>query len=342
MPHDLVDQEVFTDTIHLGQYWNSLVRRRWLILILTIFGLLAGLVYSYIRPTAPFPYVAVIEVGTTAQGEPLEPMMTVFAKVKDGYLPKILAENQSTMADKRYTIKVEVPSQSTLITLSSAGSLEDETNIVALLQQTSDALLTDHDSQLTLLREQLVNQKSFAQAELVSSKARAAIIEKKFKLLDETSTLLQRQIKDKTAYITKAKENRLTVIQSEANRSPDNESLATAALLLDNDIQKEQTALANLEERLQVTLKEDRGVLEGELLTNQQDQAQKQLAVDNLTLQIDNLKKSTLTVVPTRLLQMPVQSRRQLLEFGLIGGLGAGVFCALFADFVERSKRYQV
>ena len=102
---------------------------------------------------------------------------------------------------------------------------------------------------------------------LLNLKDSARLLQAKYKRLDEIDELLKKQIRELD------KQNNEALLQrSKASKNITNAPSAMTLMMIDNEIQKNKTRLANLEERLFIDQKNAREALEKELEDNRRTQ----------------------------------------------------------------------
>ncbi|MDP3771528.1 MAG: Wzz/FepE/Etk N-terminal domain-containing protein [bacterium] len=328
-----------TDAIDLAAYWNILVRRRLIVACCVLFGIGGGFAYLRMRSTPPFQHIAVVEVGTTMQGEPLEPLAQVVARTENAYVPAALIGSEfHEQTEQRYQVEVKNPVNSTVVQIEAYGQSKDTMTILEIEGRIVGAMIEEHKRLVGMIRTQLQDTLARAEQDLKALQEDAKFLPAKLKRIEESTKLLQQQIVDVRSLLNRAEVQRVAIISAEAQRALNNESIATALLLIDVDLQKKHEQLAAMEERLGVEFKEQRDGVEKAILDNRRAQGNQELTIGGIRFQIENLHESRITIPPTRFFRLASRSLSQVMTIAGMVGLLFGVFAAFFSEFVRRAR----
>ncbi|MDO8505569.1 MAG: hypothetical protein Q7S48_03255 [bacterium] len=318
--------------VTIGDYVLILIRRWWLIAVVTIMSLSLGWVTFQRRSTPPFPHMAVLELGTVA-GATVNTEGSPLSTVEDVYIPTALAEyaREKGYTEERFTINARLSGN--LILLEAFGAETATEDLFVIEKRVAELLVANHAGELEVQLAELRDEKLRAEGLLEDLKEQMQFLRKKYTLIDDTSELLNRQIRQTEERLREIERNRVAVLTAESNRSPDNESLATALLLIDNDIQKNQERLYALEERLTVQMKSDRDTIDKTLQDNKREQRLQEHRIINIQLKIDHVIPTHLAIPPTRLLRPASRGINSTLLLSGTVGMLLGMLVAFLFDF---------
>jgi hypothetical protein len=193
---------------------------------------------------------------------------------------------------------------------------------------------------------------------LASLKDQAKLIETEAKRLDETKKLLAQQVADVRAILAMANDRRAQAVAEATD-----EARAMTLLMIDSQIMDSRSRLGALEERLYITIENERERLVKQLADIRRDQEAQSAAIGELgskfvKLRVDHEREKALQqqtiddidakiagVRPTRVLLAPAASfdptgagkKAILAVYGLLGLIG-GIVAAFFAEFVATTR----
>lgn len=335
--HPIGDQREKT----LVDYWNTLIKRWKIVVLVFVVIVVSSLVYFKIFLTGvSFPFIAIIEIGGT-DGQRLEEAAAAVSKVKAAYIPIAIIEHarQHNYSDQRYTIDVESLEGSNVIRLRGVGAEGDTENILSIENTITSRFLDDHTQRMVVLRKELEEAKFNLVLELQQLKDQEKFFPTQLQHIKDSSKVLERQIAVLKDFITQSERNRAIVLVSEAKREPANESLAATLLLMDNDIQKNRDRLFSLEEQLHRGVKEQQDQVQKEVDDNKRQQVAKQRAIEDTQFRIDYMRETKVLFPPTRLIRIPSKSIVQWLQFMGLLGVFLGVVVAFFVEFAIQARR---
>ncbi|MEF3193144.1 MAG: hypothetical protein K6346_02840 [Halothiobacillaceae bacterium] len=371
------------DEISLVDLWITIARRKKLVLGVAGAVLLIGLAAALVMPKK-YDYSAVIEIGGKLQRRDgvitftaIESPDTVKSKLESAYLPDAIRKHlgEAGTADFIPRFKVQAPKGSNTLIISSTAPEERGDAIKAIMQDTAQALIKDHDRVTAIDIAQLQNELSDVQyaldtlsdpdtrsartkakekavdesrASLLSLESERKLIEGDLSRLDRKEEMLKGQLLDVDTLIKK-------INQQRSKGALD----SWAQMVIDNQLQQLLTRQADLEERLHVQLAAERDNLRKRLEDNTREitltkalveQHEAELAafikdLDRQTLAQENRVKSIKVAMDnihaTRLILEPVQANepagpRKALILALAGFLG--LFAGLFAAFIAEFR----
>ena len=153
------------------------------------------------------------------------------AKIEGSYIPLALNElKEDKQTDEtHYDLEAKIPKNSQVIEISGKGPLEEQKEYFNILKTVVDAIKTDHDYVLKLLREE----ESIKRNKLITTKEeqedKYKLIQNKLKRLDQSESLLKEQIKETKELIESAMRNRERAIR----QAKDN-AHAMTVMMIDN------------------------------------------------------------------------------------------------------------
>jgi hypothetical protein len=376
----------FEPEITLADYLMVLVRRRWLVAAVVAGSLAAGLLYAAFAVRS-YTFQTAVEIGRNGVDNKLidEPE-TILAKLTHAYIPDVLrAYHADHPEGPRMKVDAKIPKGSQLVVLESRGPKNAEPVYRALHEATIDKLISDHRraideiltqhtserSRAAIKLDELADRRIFAVQEqllqgevergrlhLASLKDQAKLIETEAKRLDETKKLLAQQVADVRAILAMANDRRAQAVAEATD-----EARAMTLLMIDSQIMDSRSRLGALEERLYITIENERERLVKQLADIRRDQEAQSAAIGELgskfvKLRVDHEREKALQqqtiddidakiagVRPTRVLLAPAASfdptgagkKAILAVYGLLGLIG-GIVAAFFAEFVATTR----
>ncbi len=318
--------------ISLIDLWFILCRRRMIVVTIFCVFLLLGVVTAFIMPDK-YTYTTSIEIGYTIdkERELIDSPEELLAKIKESYIPLILHEYAELSGDNNiYHISARVPAGSNIIVLESKGP-EDVSAIYLELQNKIVAkVVDDHRGVIEVARLGLNVERKKVQLKLSELRDRAKLFIKKAERLDESAALLVKQIQEVNQLIALAEKNRMQAV-SEVEGALD----AMALMVLDNEIQQNRVRLAAFEERLYITLPNQRDDLKAKLEDNKRAQARQSQLIDEIDIRLSNARETKAIVSPMKSLNPVGTSKKVIVVLSAILGILIGVFAAFFVEFVS-------
>ncbi len=363
-----------------------LARRRWLVAAVVAGSLAAGLLHA-VFSVRSYTFQTAVEIGRNGVDNKLidEPE-TILAKLTHAYIPDVLRAYHADHPDgRRVQVDAKIPKGSQLVVLESRGPKDAEPVYRALHEATIDKLIRDHRraideiltqhaserSRAAIKLDELTDRRIFAVQErfvqgeiergrlrLGSLRDQATLIETETKRLDETKKLLAQQVADVRAVLVTANDRR-----AKAGAEATDEARAMTLLMIDSQIMDSRSRLGALEERLYITIENERERLVKQLADIRRDQEAQSAAIGELGSQfvklradherekalqqqtIDDIDAKISAVRPTRVLLAPAASfdptgtgkKAILAVYGLLGLIG-GIVAAFFAESVASTR----
>lgn len=316
--------------------WIQLMERRRFIAGVTVLLLILGGIQLLLRPSAPFQYLTILEIGSAAELDALTE-----SKLTSAIIPSILANDARTKKYARARYHVEVERNKNVISLISYGSAEQEQDITAIQTSIMNVVLADHQELFAAKIGEIDTRIQGLRQELTILQRQAALFPLEYERLEQTTALVERQADDIRARLGDTQRHRTTVAQAEAQRRGSQESLAASLLLLDADIQHNQERLQSLEERLVSGIAQEREQIQKREFENAKSQQNTQDGIAQLEREQEALQTTQVALSPSRGLQQPQRGALSvLILFGVLG-VFLGILTALFLSFLDRVSRVQ-
>lgn len=381
-----------SDEIDLVDLLLLLARHKWLILITMILVTVAGLGYS-LTQQEKFTFSTSIDVGRFfSEGRDgsvalIEPIETIQAKLMGSYIPMIrgrfAAEGRLDKAS--VGLSVSIPKGSNLLILESKGPLENQEIHREVHKATLTALQEDHrqltgdlkkrletalakaslklaemeDPRLFAIREKELNdQVDNSKRNLENLAEKRTMITASIKELDKLKIMLEGESQKIRETIEK-----YLIIRAQAAKEANNAANAMTLLMMDNQIQQNQTRLQSIQERLELGLAADRRQLDKELNDNKRATETQKAAIEQQKMQLTKLSidhQNSLTehkqtvaqlehdislIKETRSLALAVRSvgpvgpkRTMLVALAAVLGGMSGIFFAFGAEIRQRVR----
>lgn len=203
LPPDLADATLYerrlefreVDQIGLVDVWLVLMRRKSIVVAIVLASIALGFVYALFTPRL-YAYTTIIEIGTNARNELIEPLETVRAKVVDGYIAQVFWERIKKSPDDaaRYDINAEVPKNGQVLILRSKGAAENEPVYAALHNGVVARLRLDHQRVQNVLREDLNIRLKLRERSLAELRDQTKLFEAQLTRLERKQDLPAREI----------------------------------------------------------------------------------------------------------------------------------------------------
>ena len=384
-----------SDEIDLVDLWLMLARHKVLILLSIVVLTGAGIGAAFLM-TEKYSFSTSIDVGRIfSEGsggqdgnvELIEPVDTTLAKLTESYIPMVqgryVAANQLDKAG--VNVSVSIPKGSHLLVLQSRGPLDAHSvhkevheAIIAALQEDHRQLTDELKKRLettlakaSLRLAELEDPRLFAVKErelsdridagkrhLTTLSEKRGMISTSIKEIAKLKTILE----DERKKIQETLEKNMTA-RIQAAKEANNPANAMTLMMMDNQIQQNQSRLQVLQERLEIGLAAEHRKLELDLNDNQRaTEAQKaeieQLQLQKTKLDIDrekeiNEQKQTIAqmehnitlIKNSKALALAVRSvgsvgSKKSMVMALSAVLGAmmGLFLAFAAEFRQRVR----
>ncbi len=375
------------DEMDLFKLWLILWRRKYLIVGFGFLCVVVGVAYAFLTP-AKYSYSTFIEIGNTLANSgtgivsrSIEPPDAALIKLQEGYIPLGLMEMAKAKPDVKFAVKGRLPEKSNLIVLTSQGPADMAADYLALHDLLVKPFMEDHlriidvprrEYELMAAQEKIVLQdledpRIYSQAEkefLIEIETEKNVLvslddEKQFlisqtKRLNDTQALLRQQI-------TAVEQNlaRIHAERPKATAEAVNEAQAMTLLMISNQIEQNEKRLSELQERLVITLEDEKavslksiaensrartvqqdkiGLLQGQLVKQRVILEREQETQRNVVLSIDNklanLQETRTLGVAVRSLKPTGTGKKIILILSGLCGIMGGLFLALFVELI--------
>jgi len=322
------------DEIDLADLWRVLVRRRRVLLTVLVLIVSASLAYALLTPKQ-YAYRASVEIGSVPEQEGvrlIEDPNTALAKVREGYLPKVVAEFLQHNPEYEHRLKLEarIPKKSQLLVIEGKAPEKDQKVYLGLIQQVVDLLVQDHRRVIDIVRARMESELEAARAKVQSLRDQKANLETTLKRMDDEDKLLAAEIRQLERRLEEARRR-----YQRMARLKDPASAMTMLMIL-NQIQADDKRLQQLRERLQVAQKNRRDELRKRIADTERAIGVQRLKVREIENRIENLRQTRAIVPPMRSAEPVGLAKRVIVVLGVILGLVAGVLAAFFAEFLAK------
>lgn len=331
-------ESAYEDEINLVDVWLVLMRRRAQLVAVVGLCVLAGVLFTLLVP-AKYQYSTSIEIGTRLSGEKvvvIESPETLQAKIQESYIPLARQQFFTEHAEGGGSIpKIDarIPKGSQIIVLSSNGVENNGAAHKVLQQAVVGMVKKDHSRIVDVLRMETEIFQNQAMAKLDEQKDEAILIRAREKRLGDISALLIRQAKDVRSDLARAKVDRANAIQQTKD-----ESRALTLMMLDSGMQQYSQRLAEIDERLKITIVESRDKLIKGLADNRRAQLSQQDTIAKLKIQLVNLRETRALMPPIRSSEPTGMGASLVMVLSLVLGLMLSVFTAFFAEFLAKVR----
>ena len=382
------------DEIDLVQLFQILLKRKYLILGVVLFCLLGGGLYVFLKPTT-YEYTTALQIGMNVVGNSsgvtrveIEPLSSAKLKLETIYIPAAIEEMSSKHAGKFYKASAVEQKNSNIIIISSKGGKEDSSIYSNFHTLAVLPLIDAHGKSISVFRKQdelVVNKAKLRLNDLrdpqlfgleekiyqgnieIAKQKTERLIEQKLQLIAsrkdivETRKIVSKQIIDIEENIELSRNRRI-----EAIAEVDSASNALTFLMLNGEIQENETRLAILKERLYVTLVEKDRKIEGQVSNNQRLQKQQNSQVEQAKIELTHFKAQRLSdqnqqqnsissaenkinmYENTKALSLAIRSlspvgtgKSLILALAGMLGLMGGIMLAFLAEFMTKVKQQE-
>jgi len=298
---------------------------------------LVGIMFALLMP-AKYQYSTPIELGTRLSGEDMvviESPETLLAKIQESYIP--LARRQYSVEHSAMEgapeIEARIPKGSQIIVLSSKGSERDGVTHKTVQQAVINMVTVDHSRITKVLHKETEILQNRAVVKLEELKDDAILIQAREKRLEDVSELLIGQAKEVRDDLVRASTDRANAIKQTKD-----ESRALTLMMLDSGVQQYRQRLAQIDERLKITVVDSRDALARQLATNRRMQLNQKDTIAKLNIQLANLRETRALMTPMRSPEAMGPGGSLIVMLALVLGLMLGVFTAFFAEFLSRVR----
>lgn len=326
------------DEIDLAELALIVWRRRRIVLAVMLLTLLAGAAFAFLLPRA-YEYKAVIEIGTQTMGTgealkivPLEGTDTVLSKVKDAYIPAVIAEAiRENGSLTRMKIDASVPKGADVVTLSAKAPKALEPVYLGVMNAAAHELIADHAHIIEAKKIGLRLAIERKRSEIDDLDRQIALLQADSKRIETRLTETQGSIQRLQAQLGNESE-----AMKQATRSVNNEPAAMTMLLIDSQRRSALQWLNTLQDTavdLQRRLDEN----QARIAAMEQEKRIKVSEIGLVEAQEKALRETRLVYGPAPSTQ-PVVSRSLILALSLLLGAFLGLMAAFIAGVIANVK----
>ena len=310
------------------QLFQILLKRKYLILGVTLLCLLVGGSYAFLKERV-YLYTTSLQVGEvltagndSTEKTAIEAPPSVKLKIKKVYISAAVKQLDPDGSKQLMSADVKVQKNSNIVFVESKGKSSDQRIISQFHSLIVSPLIENHRDAVAALKKQF--ELSAAKADLVLKDLENPVIygaeEKKLQQLVESAQLKLAEFDDRKKLLRAKKigfgetrkllikqveliEKNLELSRAKRNRAISETNDATKAmtfLLLNNDIQQNENRLAALNERLYVKLENEKQMLEGQFAANKRSREQQVAQINELKSQLARWKAQRLSGLDTQ------------------------------------------
>jgi len=330
---------VHDDEISLLDLWLVLVKRRSLFLSLVLLALLIGVSAALTLPVK-YNYSTTLEIGGLSydsQGKLVlvEQPTSVLAKLKQSYIPFVthayLQENPEFEDVPAINAKLE--KNSNIIFMDVSGTEKYRNIYVQLLNSIVDQVRQDH-KRISLLKVKDLELSQYKLKNLISVlKNEEQFIQSQIGRMDKKELLLKNRIKETRNQLKISSKAKKNVAGAKGDAK------ALSLLVVDNDIRSMRVELADLEEELKITLENSREEISAKLIKNQQKQAQTNMSIEKVAVELDNLLETRAITEPMQSIKPVGLGKKLTVVISLVVGIFIGLFAVFFAEFLGKARQ---
>jgi len=330
---DAVVYQQKDDEISLIDLFRVLIKRRRT--VYTVFTLIVLMgAFAAFSMKKQYQYSATIEIGSGKTGL-IELPSTVLAKIQNAYNLIAQTDYHKTHPKDRqtYNINARIPKDSTVIVLDAKGSLGKENTYVQIMNDIIKRVVTDHNQLLDILRKeyQLVIEKK--QNAIASLERQFSVLQDQEKRLEDNKRLIAKQIEQTQKAI---KDDRLN--RAKASQRVKDEARAMTLLMIDNSMQQDQNRLDQLEEKLTISLADQKDNIE-----TSKDNAQRKISEVKMELakeqfELKNLRATRALVSPLRSITSVSLGKIKILMLIMVVGALVALIAAFLHEFISKAR----
>ncbi|MBD3610582.1 MAG: hypothetical protein HUJ30_08535, partial [Gammaproteobacteria bacterium] len=262
---ETASKSINNDEISLSDLIKVLIRRKNTIYVVMALVVMLAIAAALLLPKK-YQYSTSIEIGTMIVKDDIrliDDPQTLLAKITESYIPATLAEYYENNPEDEtgYMITARIPKKSEIIVLEAKGRETSEAVYKLLENQIVARIVDDHDRFIGVLRKEYEIKINKISNEVLSAQDQVTLYKNNLKRIDDNIRLLKTQIKQIQQLVSDGIANRRKAV-----REVKNQATAMTLLMIDNEIQQNQQRLDALEEKMSITL------------SNQRDNTEKKLA----------------------------------------------------------------
>jgi LPS O-antigen subunit length determinant protein (WzzB/FepE family) len=158
------------DEINLLNLAIMLVRRKKMVLAITIFISAAGIILALMTPKS-YTFSTSIEIGSQIIEDSIEPFEspeTLLAKIQHVFIPQTLRKQRQANPENKgeYKITIDIPKDSVIITLKVKGTEENADLMINILHKITQQAVLDHSRIYNAIKKNVTSQINLATDEV--------------------------------------------------------------------------------------------------------------------------------------------------------------------------------
>jgi len=325
------------DEISLIDLAKVVIKRKTTLLVVFVLFVLAGLSVAMLKKKQ-YQYGTTIEIGTTiVKGDPqlIDDPNTLLAKIQETYIP--LAQHHLRAAhpenNKIYDLKARIPKNSTVIVLEGKGGADEADNYIQLQNDIIDQIIADHNRIILIIRKNYQNAIEKIKNEISSFEDQLKLLQGKQERLVENEKLVAKQIEQTRKLVTDGILNREKV-----SRRVQDETRAMTLLMIDNELQQNRRHQDALEEKLTVTLANEKDEIEKQIADIRRMIIEKRSMLEKVNLELENLRRTHSLVPPMKSIEPVGVGRVIILLVAVILGMLFSLFSVFIHEFISRAR----
>jgi len=325
------------DEISLIDLIKVLIKRK--TTLFTVFSLfvLAGILIAFLSHKQ-YRYSSTIEIGarsTEDETQLIESPDTLLAKIQNTY--DLIARTNYHKAhpeDNRiYDIKASIPKNSTVIVLDAKGSLNEEPIYKQIMNDIIRQVVDDHNRLLEVLRKEYQLKIEKKQNSIAGLEGQLKVLQGQGQRLEENKKLVEKQIEQTRKTVNDSLDNR-----KRAGQHVKDDARAMTLLTIDNEIQQERNRLDDLQEKLTVTLANQKDSIETSIANTQRKISETKLELGKDQLELKNLRATHALVPPIKSIKSIGISKMTKLLVSIVVGLFISLFVAFLHEFIVKAR----
>lgn len=332
----MVSQPYPDDEINLVDLWRVLAKRKVILIGVFAICLALSIVLAIVKSDS-YLITTTLELGSTTEGGKrvlIDKPETILAKIQDGFIPAVLSSYAQTADDAdKYKLTARVPKGSDVVVIEGKVKQGDEDTVKSFEEKVIAMVQEDHERILEVVRSNIKAELEKEQRQLEELKDSQTVIKGDLERTKVLSGLLDKQLADVQSLLDDA-----TKTRKKARSSVSDATHAMTLLMLDNEIDQNRKRLSELQERRFVKIPDQQETLTKELSDNQRSQQNSQSNIEQVQIQLKNIRETRAVIPPTRSLEPVGLTKPLLVILGGLLGVILGIFAAFFSEFLAKAK----
>lgn len=320
-----------TEELTAFDLWNTVVRRRWVVLGVTAAVVLLSVVYV-LNSSSLYRYEQRLAVG---HGVGAGAQKTA-ADLNERYLPAAVQSWAEKHPDVTWHPRPRAlaRSKAMVVVIEGSAPVAREEGIPTILAEAAAALRADHRNRLQERREQVGRRIGERRDALEVAQANVERIETGLERLDGHEKRLRQDIALLEEQLAAARERRQA-----ASRGGDIDAIRLT--IFTSDVEDLRRRLAERRRELQFGLPDRRDQYRRQLDESERALVSREKDLREVEAELDRLKPTELVMDPRRSMKRSKPALTLLALTALVLGGVLGVFAAFFAEFVSVARRWR-